>query len=121
MDLLMAHSWPGNVRELENVARKIVALGDEDLALSDLPSPGRPAAMEAPMPVAVDHQVKFQSLKEAARDASRKAERELIAEALERTHWNRKRTARDLQVSYKALLYKMKQLGLDCSNESEPS
>jgi two-component system response regulator AtoC len=122
MDLLMAHSWPGNVRELENTARKIVALGDEDLALSDLSSSGRQAVTEAvPTSIASDHQVKFQSLKQAAREASRKAERGLIAEALERTHWNRKRTARDLQVSYKALLYKMKQLGLDCTNESEPS
>lgn len=121
MDLLMAHSWPGNVRELENVARKIVALGDEELAMSDLASAGRPVAVEtaAPTPVVVRHHGKIQSLKEAAREASRKAERELIAEALERTHWNRKRTARDLQVSYKALLYKMKQLGLDCSNEEQ--
>ena len=122
MDLLMAHSWPGNIRELENVARKIVALGDQDLALSDLSSAGRATmADSSPMLITGDHQVKFQSLKEAAREASRKAERELIAEALERTHWNRKRTARDLKVSYKALLYKMKQLGLDCSNEPEPS
>ena len=42
----------------------------------------------------------------------RHAERELISRALDRTHWNRKRTARELQISYKALLYKLKQLGL---------
>jgi two-component system response regulator AtoC len=114
MDILMAHSWPGNVRELENVARKIVAFGDEDLALSDLSHAGFPAQTSVgPKPAPSNGKVKSGPLKEAAREASRKAEREMIAKALERTHWNRKRTARDLQVSYKALLYKMKQLGLD--------
>src|SRR5256886_10912735 len=55
----------------------------------------------------------FRSLKVAARTASRQAERDLIAEALERTHWNRKRAARELQISYKSLLYKIKQAGLE--------
>jgi two-component system response regulator AtoC len=59
------------------------------------------------------------SLKEAARAASRVAERAMILNQLERTHWNRKRTARELQISYKALLYKLKQLGLDGSDRPE--
>ena len=122
MDLLMAHSWPGNVRELENVARKIIALGDEDLALSDLLAiASRSGAESAPKVIQATIRAKPRSLKEAAREASRKAERELIAKVLERTHWNRKKTARDLQVSYKALLYKMKQLGLDSGSGPELS
>jgi two-component system, NtrC family, response regulator AtoC len=52
----------------------------------------------------------------AARAASQKAERELILQALERTHWNRKRAARDLQISYKSLLYKIKQIGVSEEN-----
>jgi len=52
-------------------------------------------------------------LKAAARAASRHAERELISRALNRTHWNRKKAAQELQISYKALLYKLKQLGLE--------
>jgi DNA-binding NtrC family response regulator len=51
------------------------------------------------------------SLKVASRAASRKTERELILKALEQTHWNRKRAARNLQISYKSLLYKIKQIG----------
>jgi DNA-binding NtrC family response regulator len=47
----------------------------------------------------------------AARKALRRTERELILEALERTHWNRKKAAQDLQISYKSLLYKIKQIG----------
>jgi two-component system response regulator AtoC len=51
------------------------------------------------------------SLQVAARAASRRTERKLILKALERIHWNRKRAARDLQISYKSLLYKIKQIG----------
>jgi DNA-binding NtrC family response regulator len=51
------------------------------------------------------------SLKQVARAASRLAERELILRVLTRTRWNRRRAAQELQISYKALLYKMKQIG----------
>ena len=51
------------------------------------------------------------SLKEAARAASREAEKELILKVLNRTRWNRRRAAQELQISYKALLYKLKQIG----------
>jgi len=110
LDLLMQHSWPGNVRELENIARKIVALGDDSLAISDL---AVCTVGSVPEKTTVGSGVSPRPLKQAAREASRKAERQLILESLERTHWNRKRSARELQISYKALLYKLKQLGLD--------
>jgi two-component system response regulator AtoC len=112
MDLLLLHSWPGNIRELENVARKIVALGNAELATGDLVSGN--VSTVAPSIKAGPGNGHFhgQSLKEASREASRRAEREMILNQLERTHWNRKRTARELQISYKALLYKLKQLGL---------
>jgi len=124
MSLLLRHSWPGNIRELENVARKIVALGDEHLATHDLtaehaakaPDPSLAASKNSEPGIS---QVPSGSLKEAARAASRVAERAMILNQLERTHWNRKRAARELQISYKALLYKLKQLGLDGSNGSE--
>jgi two-component system response regulator AtoC len=51
------------------------------------------------------------SLKQAARAASREAEKELILKVLTRTRWNRRRAAQELQISYKALLYKLKQIG----------
>lgn len=118
IDLLLQHAWPGNVRELENFARKIVALRDERLALGDMLSDRASVASELSLSApALGVRGKVQPLKEASREASRKAERELILKALERTHWNRKRTARELQISYKALLYKLKQLGLDGTND----
>jgi DNA-binding NtrC family response regulator len=108
---LMEYSWPGNIRELENLVRKMVALGD-DRAAADLASPrgeSRPHLGTA----------QKLSLKEAARAASQQAERELILKVLTRTRWNRKRAAQDLQVSYKALLYKLKQFGLTRSTDAE--
>jgi len=103
MELLLSYHWPGNIRELENVARKMVALGDTSLAVSDL----RVARM-APAPGVEPG--RGSSLKMAARAASRQTERELILQALQRTKWNRKRAARELQISYKSLLYKLKQI-----------
>jgi DNA-binding NtrC family response regulator len=124
MRLLLRHSWPGNIRELENVARKIVALADEHLAIHDLsvehgsrPGDGQAEAAKSSDPATP--QVPSGSWKEAARAASRVAERAMILNQLERTHWNRKKAARELQISYKALLYKLKQLGLDGSDSTE--
>jgi two-component system response regulator AtoC len=119
MDLLLKHSWPGNIRELENVARKIVAMGNEQLATADLSNGNVPKVAEsAPNSSFGSGLATGRSLKQASREASRHAERELILKQLERTRWNRKKTARDLQISYKALLYKLKQLGLDGSGNS---
>lgn len=105
MEALLQHAWPGNVRELENVARTAAALGDIRLALAELGAPLRE--------MAANGGAEAVSLKEASRAASRLAERELILKTLTRTRWNRKRAAQELQISYKALLYKLKQIGLD--------
>ena len=107
LETFMDYSWPGNIRELENVVKKIVALNDEDLALSDLIRTSNATAVSGP----ADGQTR--SLKVASKAASREAERELILKALGRTRWNRKRAAQELQISYKSLLYKLKQIGMD--------
>ena len=116
LDTFEEHSWPGNVRELENVVKKIVALGDDRRALSEfsvVPPGNRALAASATGGPASN------SLKAAARAASRGAEREMILKALARTRWNRKRAAQDLQISYKSLLYKLKQIGLPESGLAE--
>jgi len=101
--LFRDYSWPGNVRELEDAAKALVVLGDEDVAMGGLRARlSRPEAGGNGMQV---------SLKQVARAASRVAERELILRVLTRTRWNRRRAAQELQISYKALLYKMKQIG----------
>jgi two-component system response regulator AtoC len=101
--LFRDYSWPGNVRELENAAKAVVALGDEDIAMG-----GLRALLSRTDASGNGTQV---SLKQVARAASRLAERELILRVLTRTRWNRRRAAQELQISYKALLYKMKQIG----------
>ncbi len=104
MEALMSYEWPGNVRELENVARKIVALGDAKLALGDL----RATQVSITQP---RDDAPGTSLKVATRAASRRTEKELILRALNRTQWNRKRAAQELQISYKSLLCKLKKIG----------
>ena len=101
----LEYSWPGNIRELKDAARAIVALGDETLAMGGLRSLLR----------RVDRNGNGEkiSLKDAARAASREAEREIILQVLTRTRWNRRRAAQELQISYKALLYKLKQIGYE--------
>jgi DNA-binding NtrC family response regulator len=103
-----SHSWPGNVRELENAVKTLLAVDDEDLVLDAIGLSGAPSA-EVNANQKPESTV---SLKEASRTASRSAEKQLIREVLERTRWNRKRAAKELNISYKALLYKLKQNGL---------
>jgi two-component system, NtrC family, response regulator AtoC len=102
-NFFLEYNWPGNIRELKDAARAIVALGDETLAMDGLRSLLRPVNRGG-------NGEKI-SLKDASRAASREAEREIILQVLTRTRWNRRRAAQELQISYKALLYKLKQIG----------
>ncbi|MFZ0799392.1 MAG: sigma 54-interacting transcriptional regulator [Terriglobales bacterium] len=102
-NFFLEYNWPGNIRELKDAARAIVALGDEALAMGGLRSLFRRVGANG----------EKISLKDAARAASREAEREIILQVLTRTRWNRRRAAQELQISYKALLYKLKQIGYE--------
>ena len=113
MQKFLDHSWPGNIRELENFVKKIVALGDEQLAVLDL------GTVVTETRAKQTAQSREHSLKAAAKAASREAERDLILVALERTRWNRKRAAEGLQISYKSFLYKLKQIGLEESRTND--
>ena len=101
--LFQEYAWPGNIRELEDAAKAIVAIGDEAVAMGGL----RSLLMKSER----GGNGERVSLKQASRAASREAERELILKVLQRTRWNRRRAAQELQISYKALLYKLKQIG----------
>ncbi len=135
------YDWPGNVRELENFVKRMVILGGDAQVAQDLaeviagrkavigpiaalePRPARrdtPPPAPTPVPTAPPAATLDMaaapvsgSLKEIARNAAREAEREIIYRTLQQTRWNRREAADLLGVSYKALLYKIKEADLD--------
>jgi two-component system response regulator AtoC len=109
IERLAQHTYPGNVRELENIVKRMIVLNDPSLPESLLPRRRGEAVGGGPSGQA---EVQVRSLKEVAREAARAAEREVIAKALDQTGWNRVRAARLLKISYRALLYKIKEAGL---------
>jgi two-component system, NtrC family, response regulator AtoC len=99
--------WPGNIRELENTIKQMVILNDAKSVLMDLAA----STKELHRASSNGHAGHGPALKAATRAASRRVEEQLILDALAKTRWNRKRAAQDLQISYKSLLSKLKQIG----------
>ena len=117
----MQYHWPGNVRELENMVRRIVVLGTEQAVLDEIALRGKAgrASEEAPTDgldlkaLGADFSDgEGIDLKAISRRAAQVAEKRVIEKVLGQTRWNRKEAAATLQISYKALLYKMKENGL---------
>jgi two-component system, NtrC family, response regulator AtoC len=140
MSLFQQYNWPGNVRELENLIKRAVVLGDDESIRRELAaalagrtavpspipalhwpvapmaSPPAPVRAAAPPPSSQPPEPAVTatgSLKDIARQAARNAERDLIARTLHHTRWNRREAASILGISYKALLYKIKDAELD--------
>ena len=123
LQLFATYDWPGNVRELENMVKRIVVLGDEQAAHEVIarrqstvparPQPEASAVAAAAASAQADGASRLTSLKDIGRTAAREAERVAILDMLERTRWNRKEAAEILGISYKALLYKIKDNRLD--------
>jgi len=140
-ELFQTYEWPGNIRELENMIKRIVILQDENLVVREVtrtaarPAPSLPAAApgahghggtavetESDGGVAVAEEEEFEEpvvaapagsrLADVSKTAALKAERTMIEETLRHVHWNRRRAAEQLGVSYKTLLNKIKECGI---------
>ncbi|MCL6480346.1 MAG: sigma-54 dependent transcriptional regulator [Firmicutes bacterium] len=108
MRQLQKHSWPGNIRELENLMKRYVILGSEEAMTDELMARGpEPSYLDPHLPA--DGSI---SLKKLTRQAVLELERKVILQVLEANSWDRKRAARALNISYRALLYKIRQAGL---------
>lgn len=106
---LLSYSWPGNIRELENLMKRYVLFNCEEWICEELAGgPREMIAQELSQPGAL-------SLKEITRKAIRDLERDAILKVLQANKWNRKRAACVLNISYRALLYKLKETGMTTS------
>jgi DNA-binding NtrC family response regulator len=106
------YPWPGNLRELGNFVKRYLVLGDEKLAINELKPRTDGSGAEFEPVVSRNGSEAAGGLKSLARSAKDGAEAEAIAKALDETNWNRKQAAALLQISYKALLYKIRQYGI---------
>jgi two-component system response regulator AtoC len=126
MGLLQGYSWWGNVRELENMIKRAVVLQSEDLAQQEIalrsempraPGPQIASPVTQSGPEILDVEL---GLKGIARRAAMAAEKAVMKEVLEKVKWNRAEAARLLKISYQAMLYKIRQVGLDDRHERGP-
>jgi two-component system, NtrC family, response regulator AtoC len=108
LDRLQEHDWPGNVRELENVIGNYVVLGPE----ASLPGGVSSSPIQQTAKNNLESLEGTISLRKIGRRAAREAERRVILRVLKSVRGNRKQAARTLNISYRALLYKLKEVGI---------
>jgi transcriptional regulator with PAS, ATPase and Fis domain len=129
IDKLTAYHWPGNVRELQNVLKRLMILGNGEDNLDNMlmgtSSQPRTSGLQAsagrsPSPIDLlgfdsdsPPSLSSLSLKKIKKKAMDRVEKEVITYVLEKTGWNRSKATKILNISYKTLLYKIKDLGID--------
>jgi two-component system response regulator AtoC len=118
IEAAMRYPWPGNLRELENFVKRYVILEDDESSFRELLEMASARQRSSPRE---EPPAREQGLKALVRGLKDEAEMEAIADALEKTNWSRKEAARLLGISYKALLYKMRQFKLDAGKPVRPA
>ena len=111
VEACLRYPWPGNLRELENLVKRYLILGDEALVLGELEANAETSCLSAEAATS-RAEAQPEDLKSLVRSLKDEAEKEAITRALEQTNWSRKEAARLLNISYKALLYKIRQYGI---------
>ncbi|MEW6213956.1 MAG: sigma-54 dependent transcriptional regulator [Nitrospirota bacterium] len=109
LDILMNYPWKGNVRELENAIERAIILCDGDVITTE----HIVLRQQAPLESAIGSLVMDGTLEDVSREALRIAETKRIIKALKETKGNKSRAAEILQVSYKTLLTKIKEYGIE--------
>lgn len=134
IDLFTKYSWPGNIRELENIIKRVILMGSDFQVIQEIirkredemlyaesglqnSVPGGTGIVRERDEVSqmienLDLNSGEVSLKEISKTASRRAERIVIEKVLNEVQWNRRKASKILKISYKALLYKMKECGI---------
>src|SRR5438045_5977164 len=99
-------TWPGNLRELSNCIARYIVVGPEALTQREA------VRVRPPSFATGTDKPEGMPLKKIAKEAIREMERNAIVEALRANHWNRRKAALDLKISYRALIYKIRDAGL---------
>jgi len=135
IEKLTAYHWPGNIRELQNVLKRLMILGNGEENLDDMLMGNFNHARAAGAPKSAIHpatpmdilgfdssappDLSSLSLKKIKKKAMDRVEKEVIAYVLDKTGWNRSKATKILKISYKTLLYKIKDLGIEPPEGSE--
>jgi two-component system response regulator AtoC len=126
LDFLCQYSWPGNVRELKNVVEQFMLLDDWPTVREELLSRQtsnrdtiKPKAMQRPPARNLAGETRIDEQVLPLKEVKKRAEARVIEIALQRTAWNRKKAAEILQITYRGLLYKIKEYNLNGGNISQ--
>jgi two-component system response regulator AtoC len=106
---LQEREWPGNIRELENCIARYVILGNEESFHTESAHGDTKAPLHVSYELNEDGNI---PLKRIAQQVTRRMERDVILKVLQANQWNRRKAAEVLKISYRALLYKVRQAGL---------
>lgn len=105
--MMQNYHWPGNIRQLENLIRSYVLIGSEEALVAEM----MPEAPKGGITTEIDLSEPI-SLKDITRKATHDLERQIILKVLQANSWNRQKTAKWLQISYRSLLYKLSEIGM---------
>ena len=109
LDAAMQYDWPGNLRELRNFITRTIIMSDQDAALRELENKIAVQREVGRHPRALVSTSPQPGMRSIVRDVKARTELRMIQEALDASGWNRRHAARDLNISYRALLYKIQQ------------
>lgn len=117
MHMMLQYNWPGNIRQLENILRSHTLIGDEKALMEEMVSSVSAHSSEPGVQIDLSSPV---SLKEITKAATHDLERQIILKVLQANAWNRRKTAKWLNISYRSLLYKLQDAQADRLQDVPP-